>query len=509
MKKLIPVLVLLMITPLLNAQLINKLRKKAEDAVSKPADKNSNPGTSQEKTNEPSPATTDMNATANPSAVNTENQSSGDESDFIPGSTVLYFDNFEKDKIGDSPSGWLTTSSAEVVAPEGLKGKWLKMAAVSATHITRNKKQSWSSSFTVEFDILIVKKDYDPRIDFSLLNTGGSLVTDEMILRNAKQIAYVSTILGDEGRKTRVSLAGNNNIYKSLVDRMSDQLGYSNTIPVHVSMCVQGKRFRCWWDDKKILDMEMIDQQYIPNQLGFYFGSVGGSEFFVTNIRIAKDIPATKPANPPANTSTVTTAPEAPSNTNTKPATAAEAVTKVDLQSKILTTSLPYAQIMKTGDYSYTFMATKEEGNYKENYFKIKLETGNTSLKAETFNFKEINQKNPLYGTKKYPEIKNTEAVLYYGAAKKPYIYQFSPIIANGTMASYVTASLERRLPPVSANSKLVIEKIEDGKASGYFTMGIMIQGLKPVTKGDAMTETFTDGFSGEIKCKFTNVPVY
>ena len=80
---------------------------------------------------------------------------------------------------------------------------------------------------------------------------------------------------------------------------MSDQLGYSNTIPVHVSMCVQGKRFRCWWDEKKILDMEMIDQQYIPNQLGFYFGSVGGSEFYVSNIRIAKDIPATKPANPP------------------------------------------------------------------------------------------------------------------------------------------------------------------------------------------------------------------
>jgi len=36
-----------------------------------------------------------------------------------------------------------------------------------------------------------------------------------------------------------------------------------------------------------------------------------------------------------------------------------------------------------------------------------------------------------------------------------------------------------------------------------------MIQGLKAVTKGDAMQETFTDGFSGEIKCTFTNVPVY
>ena len=501
MKKLIPFLLLLFITTITNAQLLNKIKKKAEEAVSKPAD------------NPDSRKTTDAAKTAagtETAAVKPFTTSpSGGESDFIPGSTVLYFDNFEKEKTGDSPAGWLTTSSAEVVGVEGLKGKWLKMAALSSTHITRNKKQSWSNSFTVEFDILIVKKEYDPRIDISLINSGGNLVTDEMILRNAKHSAYVSLILGDDGRKTRVGLAGNNNIYKSMVDRMSDQLTYSNTIPVHVSMCVQGKRFRCWWDDKKILDMEMIDQQYIPNQLGFYFGSVGGSDFFVTNIRVAKDIPATKPANPPANSNAATTPEEAPANTGTKPATTTEAVTKVDLQSKILTVSLPYAQIMKTGEYSYTFMATKEEGNYKENYFKIKLETGNTSLRAETFNFKEINQKNPLYGTKKYPEIKSTEAVLFYGAAKKPYIYRFSPIIANGTMASYVDATLERHLPPVSANSKLVIEKIEEGKASGYFTMGIMIQGLKPVTKGDAMTETFTDGFSGEIKCKFTNVPVY
>ncbi len=501
MKKLIPFLLLLLTSPFINGQLINKIKKKAGEAVSKPADNPDPKKTTDAATTAPGTET----AIVKPA---TTNQPGGD-SDFIPGATVLYFDNFEKEKTGDSPAGWLTTSSAEVVGVEGLKGKWLKMAALSSTHITRNKKQSWSNSFTVEFDILIVKKEYDPRIDISLINTAGSLVTDEMILRTAKQSAYVSLILGDDGRKTRVGLAGNNNIYKSLVDRMSDQLTYSNTIPVHVSMCVQGKRFRCWWDDKKILDMEMIDQQYIPNQLGFYFGSVGGSDFYVTNIRVAKDIPATKPANPPASSNAVTTPDEAPANTQTKPATPAEAVAKVDLQSKILTVSLPYAQIMKTGEYSYTFMATKEEGNYKENYFKIKLETGNTSLRAETFNFKEINQKNPLYGTKKYPEIKSTEAVLYYGAAKKPYIYQFSPIIANGTMASYVDATLERHLPPVSASSKLVIEKIEDGRASGYFTMGIMIQGLKPVTKGDAMTETFTDGFSGEMKCKFINVPVY
>jgi len=493
-----------------HSQILNRIKNKLEKSKTKTTEKTTE---NKDETNNDSTGNGNFDTTAHADETKTTQKTTTTkqtaESDFIPGSTVLYFDNFEKDKIGDNPAGWLTTSSAEVVTPEGLKGKWLKLASVSTTHITRNKKQSWSNSFTVEFDLLIVKKDYDPRIDFTLINTGGSLVTDEMILRNGKNMVYVSMILGKNGRESRIGLAGNNNINKPLIDRMSDQLPYSNTKPVHVSMCVQGKRFRFWWDDTKVFDMEMVNEQYMPNQLGFSFGVVGGCEYYVTNIRVAKDIPVTRPASQPANNNTADTNNDNQDKTTTQPATNAGGDTRVDLQSKLLTVSLPYAQIMKTGDHTYTFIATKEEGNNKENYLKLKLETGNTSLKTETFNFKEINQKNPLYGTKKYPEITYTEAVLYYGGAKKPYIYKFSPIIANGTMASYVSESLERRLPPVSPNSKFVIEKIEDGKASGYFTMGIMIQGLKPVTKGDAMTETFTDGFSGEMKCKFTNVPVY
>jgi hypothetical protein len=163
---------------------------------------------------------------------------------------------------------------------------------------------------------------------------------------------------------------------------------------------------------------------------------------------------------------------------------------------------------MKTGEGSYVFMASKEEGNSKENFLKIAFETTGMDLKPETFNFKEVNEQNPLYGTKKFPQITRTDAVLYYGGSKTPYIYQFSPIIANGHMATYVNEALRRNLPAPSSNCKLVIEKLGDGKASGYFVVGMMQTGLKPITKGDAMTETFTNGFAGEMKCTFTNVPV-
>lgn len=608
------------------AQLLKKLKEKAEQAADKATEKAVNKNFDK-KDNDG--ASANKNADESPTAGAQSNLKVYSKFDFVPGTTILYYDNFEKDNIGEAPFGWITSTSAEVVTIDGLEGNWLKLASSSSTHFTRSKKQSWGNNFTIEFDLLIVKNTYDPRIDINLINTGGNLVTDENILRSDKKPAINFSAIIVPDNKSRASLYA---MDRKLSDVMTENLPYSNTSPVHISMCVQGKRFRMWWNDRKLYDLPAVSEEYLPNQLAFSFGSVGGSDFYVNNIRIAKDVPDTrakleegklisnllfftgtaklKPESMgalldvskilkdatapvkiightdsdgddvanlklsqqradavkdilvnqyhidesklstegrgetqpiadnksaegkaqnrrvefifkaeadkyvrPAGVSAVS---DSKSGSNTKStaakntdvsAVSGEAVVK--LQSKLLNISLPLAQIMKTGENRYTFTASKEEGNSKENYFKIMLVSVNASLKPETFNFREINEKQPLYGTKKYAEISNNEAVLFYGNGQKPYIYKFSPIIANGTMASYVDEALSRHLPAVSPNSKFVIEKVENGKASGYFTFGIMIEGLKPVKKGDAMQQTFTDGFAGEMKCSFSNVPVY
>ena len=604
------------------AQLLKKLKEKAEQATEKAVNKNFD-----KKDNDG--ASANKNADESPTAGAQSNLKVYSKFDFVPGTTILYYDNFEKDNIGEAPFGWITSTSAEVVTIDGLEGNWLKLASSSSTHFTRSKKQSWGNNFTIEFDLLIVKNTYDPRIDINLINTGGNLVTDENILRSDKKPAINFSAIIVPDNKSRASLYA---MDRKLSDVMTENLPYSNTSPVHISMCVQGKRFRMWWNDRKLYDLPAVSEEYLPNHLAFSFGSVGGSDFYVNNIRIAKDVPDTrakleegklisnllfftgtanlKPESMgalldvskilkdatapvkiightdsdgddvanlklsqqradavkdilvnqyhidesklstegrgetqpiadnksaegkaqnrrvefifkaeadkyvrPAGVSAVS---DSKSGSNTKSTaakntdvSAVSGAAVVKLQSKLLNISLPFAQIMKTGENRYTFTASKEEGNSKENYFKIMLVSVNASLKPETFNFREINEKQPLYGTKKYAEISNNEAVLFYGNGQKPYIYKFSPIIANGTMASYVDEALSRHLPAVSPNSKFVIEKVENGKASGYFTFGIMIEGLKPVKKGDAMQQTFTDGFAGEMKCSFSNVPVY
>ncbi len=628
MKSLMIIAALALAAPSGQAQFFKKLKQKAEQAIDK-ADKAVDKkvdGGDKKKEEEPS---TD-NTTANAEASNESSKKDlkvYSKFDFVPGSSIVYFDNFEKDNIGETPEGWITSNSAEVVSIEGLEGKWLKLAATNSKHIVRNKKQSWGTNFTIEFDILIEKKGYDPRLGIALINTAGKMVTDETILLGYRPALLFEAIVV-AGGKSRISLTNRDN--KVISDNMSEELAYNNATPVHISMCVQGKRFRMWWNEKKLYDLGAINEENIPNQFGFEFGSVGGADFYVSNIRVAKDVPDTrakfeqgkivsnllfysgtanlKPESmgalldiskvlkeatstvkivghtdsegddasnqklseqradavksvlikqygidesklttegrgetqpiadnkntegkaqnrrvefifkpeadvyaKPAGAGAVSTKPAAGSKISVAGSQAANSSAEagVKLQSKILTVNLPHAQFMKTGENRYVFMASKEEGNSKENYFKIELETVNMKLKPEIFNFKEANEKNPLYGTKKFSEIKNTEAVLYYGSATKPYIYKFSPIVANGHMATYVSESLERKLPAASAGCKLVIEKLEDGKASGYFVFGIMNKGLKPITKGDAMTETFTDGFAGEMKCTFTNVPVF
>lgn len=625
MKTLIMFLILTGSITVAQAQLLKKMKDKANQIVEKAEQKVLGSVTDDETAQS---AMEEAGGGNSPSGKDPSNLKVYSKFDFVPGSSILYYDNFEKDNIGETPEGWITTSSAEVVKIEGLDGNWVKMATNMSNHIVRNKKQSWGNNFTIEFDLLIVKSGYDPRLTISLINTSGKMVTDESILMDLKPVlSFESIIVADnKSRIDLISMEGRN-----ISTNMTGDLPYSNTIPVHISICVQGKRFRMWWNEKKLYDLAAINEEYLPNQFGFQFGSVGGTDYYVSNIRVAKDIPDTRAkfeegkvvSNVLFTTGTSTLKPEsmgamldiskilkevstpvkiightdsdgddasneklsleraesvkatlvkqygidgsiltaegrgetqpiadnktaegkaqnrrvefifkpeadvytkpagvtAPtaktaSKGSTAPGNSAQSAgtsgsTMVKMQSKILTVNLPFAQIMKSGESDYVFMASKEEGNSKENFLKIELETTGLKLKADTFNFKEINEKNPLYGTKKFPEITKTEAVLYYGTTTTPYIYDFSPIIANGHMATYVDDGLMRKLPAASPNCKFVIEKLEDGKASGYFVFGMMNTGLKPITKGDAMTETFTNGFIGEIKGTFTNVPVY
>ncbi|MDE3145204.1 MAG: OmpA family protein, partial [Bacteroidota bacterium] len=635
----------------LQAQFLKKLKDKVNNAVNSSIDNATNKAVDK-NVKKPLDSTFDKTLNGPSNTKTTDNKPTNDANkvagtktadestpltvfskfDFVPGKTVLYFDNFENDNIGETPMNWLTSSSAEVVTIDGIEGKWLKMGSNYARHICRSKKQTWGNNFTVEFDMLFNASDVRGTYAYiNLFNSAGKMVTDENLLKdindgmpNATTLFYRINIL----QKDFNSYGHNFTLYKNGTKiNSADNVKplYTQGKPVHFSFCVQGKRFRCWINNLKIYDASAVDENSLPNQLGFYLRD--NAETYISNIRIAKDVPDTraefntgkiisnllfysgtanlKPESmgalldiskvikdapdpvkiightdsdgddasnlklsqqradavktilvkeygidesklttegrgetqpiadnktaegkaqnrrvefifkadadkyeAPKNISSTSTTNNKSSNNIIKSNYAVNANNTspggITLKGKTINTNLPYAYFMKSDDGGYTLIASKEEGNSKENYLKLNLQPVGDKLNTETYCFDEYNKKTKLlYGTKKYPTISGSEAKLFYGNARKPYISSFSPYIADGHMAKLT------HLPPASEKCKLVIEKIVDGRASGYFVLGIIIDGLNPVRLQDGeQDETITTGYSGEISGTFSNVPI-
>jgi len=86
--------------------------------------------------------------------------------DFIPGESLMFFDDFTQDNIGDFPALWNTNGSGEIVTTNLFPGRWFKLVG-SATFVPETKK-IFPDNYTVEFDILPITGESDE----VLLETG-------------------------------------------------------------------------------------------------------------------------------------------------------------------------------------------------------------------------------------------------------------------------------------------------------------------------------------------------
>jgi OOP family OmpA-OmpF porin len=72
--------------------------------------------------------------------------------DFIPGESIVFFDDFTQDNIGDFPALWNTNASGEIVTTNLFPGRWLKLGEDGK--FIPGTKTVFPDNFTVEFDIL-------------------------------------------------------------------------------------------------------------------------------------------------------------------------------------------------------------------------------------------------------------------------------------------------------------------------------------------------------------------
>ena len=83
--------------------------------------------------------------------------------DFIPGETVIFFDDFTSESVGDFPAQWPTNGSGEIVTSEKFPGRWFHLT--KGGYYIPEAKDDFTENFTIEFDFVPMTTDNSETIN--------------------------------------------------------------------------------------------------------------------------------------------------------------------------------------------------------------------------------------------------------------------------------------------------------------------------------------------------------
>ncbi len=307
----LPLLLFLFVTPDANAQLLKKLGKAAERAAENAVERRVEKET-REKTDaildsilEPgskgkqgkAPNTTggqegnDDNSN-NGSGSNAPSGKSGPKTlkiytnyDFVPGDRLVLYDDFSIDNIGDFPAKWNTNGSGEVVTLDDSPDKWLKLS--DRTVYVPDLPETLPNDYTIEFDMITTGLNKNTTSTARLQLT----LDDNNTLRVGHSYAQMSIPLAqyiDAGIFVRNRFNKQNTVQNYIKKDVRDDI----LNLAHVAVAVNGKRFRMWMNERKLVDLPRFIEPGFPQY--FKFDLIGMSSektaqfVFITNVKFAE-----------------------------------------------------------------------------------------------------------------------------------------------------------------------------------------------------------------------------
>jgi hypothetical protein len=196
--------------------------------------------------------------------------------DFIPGSNVIFEDNFSRDPIGDFPARWSTSSEGAIVELDGFPGKWLKINGNVAVNPELKKKLP--EDCTIEFDLVIKKESC--RVVFGITPISDVSAGNIYYKRISTTLQNMTGYPGIVNSKDVQDVSSKNDFSMD---------GYIDRV-LHVSIAINKTRYRVYLDETKVVDMPKL---IIPEYRNNFFVAGGESipappdGIYISNIRIA------------------------------------------------------------------------------------------------------------------------------------------------------------------------------------------------------------------------------
>jgi OmpA-OmpF porin, OOP family len=204
--------------------------------------------------------------------------------DFITGETVVFFDDFNQENIGDFPASWNTDGSGEIVTTNLFPGRWFKLGA-SGSFVPEIKK-AFPDNFTVEFDIIPIPGaagEQTLTFDFDIYSA-----TNPADLKEGGAIPGVAGI--------KMSFGSYQHGYSNYADGSYILNNFSEKNPLELnkktrlSFWIQKQRIRAYINEYKVFDIpRALPPNYIYNVIRFISGSEAVP--MIANFRVAVGAP--------------------------------------------------------------------------------------------------------------------------------------------------------------------------------------------------------------------------
>ncbi len=200
---------------------------------------------------------------------------------FEPGNKILFYDDFEKDGLGDFPVQWETNGSGEVVTNSLFEGKWFSITG-RAGYLPSTEELP--ENYTIEFDVLT---------DGFSDNNSASFLTIAFLKKKSYDMGGAG---GHAHLQISLNRSANMNIGNTGAEktpRIGSKLNriFKLDTLVHFSMAVNKNRLRVWMEEDKIADVPSL----LVGNMGRYilFTTYGitadkGRTLLMSNIKIAE-----------------------------------------------------------------------------------------------------------------------------------------------------------------------------------------------------------------------------
>lgn len=205
--------------------------------------------------------------------------------DFVPGDSLLFYEDFSQDAIGDFPALWTTNKSGEVSTLNIAPGNWLNLNATEGNWWFL-KTINFPKNYIVEFDVVPKKAGGRYAVGVALYGENGFREMSDPYGASSGLIVNVAKS-GWEAYGIKMSMpriSGNSELNLVKEEKVN-----------HVIIWVQNRRVRIYHAGAKVLDMPTLLYEGSKfSRLGFALYRGASCSSFIGNIKITTASPDTR-----------------------------------------------------------------------------------------------------------------------------------------------------------------------------------------------------------------------